>query len=73
MTKPPEPGDIIWENLNLTKMQRFKRQVIATLLAAVLIIGTFFSILLLKWLQAEFLKKKSKEFEELGFDELTHD
>ena len=64
--EPPEPGDIIWENLNLPKMERFKRQAIATLLAAVLIIGCFFSIVLIKWLKSEFLEGKRKEAEFSG-------
>ena len=73
VSEPPEPGDIIWENLNLHIVDRLCRQMITTSLGGILIMGCFFSILLIKVLKTAFLNAKDEEAEELGnFDSDGH-
>lgn len=42
--EPPEPGDIIWENLSVTSSERCKRKILTTILSFFLILGCFLAV-----------------------------
>jgi len=61
--RSPEPSDIIWENLQYTEWQKFKRVLIVYLISAILIFMSFIIILSINYLQ--WLSQKSYWFNNL--------
>jgi len=51
-----EPSDVLWENLGVSKREKFKRKAFTTVIAAILIILSFAIVISISWLQDKFIK-----------------
>jgi len=59
--EPPEPSDIIWENLGTPLKAKFKRRLVTNFLSFLLLIVSFVCILLLKIWQNQLTQSSDKE------------
>jgi len=64
VSAPPQPGDIIWENLNITECERFGRRVLTGVLALLLIAGCFFAVWGVTVAKKSYLADRKEELEE---------
>lgn len=51
-----EPSDVLWENLGISKREKFKRKAFTTIIAVLLIIISFAMVISISWLQDKFIK-----------------
>ena len=70
---PPEPGDIIWENLNISVRQRLERGVVTGVLGFFLIGVCFFAVWGISLLQGKAIEDAKEKAEAEGLEKLERD
>ena len=69
----PEPGDIIWENLNISFRERLERGVVTGVLGFFLICVCFFAVWGISLLQGKAIEDAKEKAEAEGLEKLERD